>query len=55
MMTTRLNHLKRFKEMLCSAEALPAGDTPKPNGALQVEWFYMSFHPEDHVRYHKSG
>ncbi len=41
--------------MLCSAEALPAGDMPAPNNALKIEWFYMSFHQEDRNRYLESG
>ena len=37
MMTKSIDHLRRFKEMLCSAKALPAGDMPAPNDALKVE------------------
>ncbi len=37
------------------AEALPAGDIHPPNKALQLEWFYMSFHKEDMVKYVESG
>jgi hypothetical protein len=37
MMTKPINHLRRFKEMLCSAQALPAGDMPTPNDALKIE------------------
>jgi hypothetical protein len=37
------------------AEALPAGDMNPPNQALQLEWFYMSFHKEDRVKYVESG
>ena len=55
MMTKPFDHLRRFEEMLRSAEALPAGDMPGPNDALQVEWFYMSFHQEDRNRYLESG
>ena len=47
MMIKPLNQLCRFKEMLRSAKALPAGDMPASNNALKVEWFYMSFHQED--------
>jgi hypothetical protein len=54
MMTKTINHLCRFEEMLCSAEALPAGDMPTPNGALKIEWFCMSFHQEDRTRDLKS-
>jgi hypothetical protein len=55
MMTKPIDHLCRFEEMLCSAEALPAGDMPAPNDALKIEWFYMSFHQEDCNRYLESG
>jgi hypothetical protein len=55
MMTKPIDHLRRFKEMLRSAEALPAGDMPGPNDALKVEWFYMSFHQEDRNWYLESG
>jgi hypothetical protein len=55
MMTKLIDHLCRFEEMLCSAEALPAGDMPAPNNALKIEWFYMSFYQEDRTRYLKSG
>jgi hypothetical protein len=55
MMTKPIDHLRMFEEMLCSAEALPAGDMPTPNDALKIEWFYMSFHLEDRNRYLKSG
>jgi hypothetical protein len=55
MMTKPIDHLRRFEEMLRSAEALPAGDMPAPNNALKIKWFYMSFHLEDHNRYLESG
>jgi hypothetical protein len=34
---------------------LPEGDIPYPNAALQVEWFYMTFHHSDHAEYLRSG
>jgi hypothetical protein len=37
------------------AEAFPAGDMHPSNQALQLEWFYMSFHKEDRAKYVKSG
>ncbi len=55
MMTKPIDHLRRFEEMLRSAEALLAGNMPAPNDALKIEWFYMSFHQEDHNRYLESG
>jgi hypothetical protein len=55
MMTKPIVHLHRFEEMLCSAEALPAGNMPAPNNALKIKWFYMSFHQEDRNRYLESG
>jgi hypothetical protein len=33
MMQVPIDHLQRFKEMICTAEALPAGDMPPPNKA----------------------
>jgi hypothetical protein len=41
--------------MIWTAEAIPAGDTNPPSQALQLEWFYMSFHKEDRAKYVKSG
>jgi hypothetical protein len=55
MMMKPIDHLRRFEEMLRSAEALPAGNMPAPNDALKIEWFYMSFHQEDRNRYLESG
>ena len=34
---------------------LPEGDIPNPNTALQVEWFYMTFHRSDCTEYLCSG
>jgi hypothetical protein len=53
-MTKPINHLCRFKEMLCSAEALLTGNMPVPDDALKIEWFYMLFHQEDRTRYLES-
>jgi hypothetical protein len=55
MMQTPVEHLRRFEEMIRMAEALPAGDMHPPNQALQLEWFYMSFHQEDRAKYMESG
>jgi hypothetical protein len=55
MMQTPVEHLQRFEEMIQTAEALPAGDMHPPNQALQLEWFYMSFHKEDRAKYVESG
>ncbi len=41
--------------MIWTAEALLAGDMHPPNKALQLEWFYMSFHKEDRAKYVESG
>jgi hypothetical protein len=41
--------------MIRTAEALRAGDMHPPNQALQLEWFYMSFHQEDRAKYVESG
>jgi hypothetical protein len=50
-----VEHHQQFEEMIRMAEALPAGDMHPPNKALQLEWFYMSFHKEDWAKYVKSG
>jgi hypothetical protein len=50
-----LDHLHRFKEMLRIAQMLPEEDIPTPNAALQVEWFYMTFHRSDRAEYLRSG
>jgi hypothetical protein len=55
LLTSPLNHLYCFEEMLCITKLLPEGDLPPPNTALQVEWFYMSFHCSDHAEYVRSG
>jgi hypothetical protein len=41
--------------MIWMAAVLPAGDMHPPNQALQLEWFYMSFHEEDRAKYVESG
>jgi hypothetical protein len=53
MMQSPVEHLRRFEEMIRMAEALLAGDIHPPNKALQLEWFYMSFHKEDRAKYVK--
>ena len=50
-----MDHLHQFKEMLRISQMLPEGDIPTPNAALQVEWFYMSFHRIDRAEYLHSG
>jgi hypothetical protein len=55
MMQTPMEHLRRLEEMIRMAEALPARDMHPPNQALQLEWFYMSFHQEDRAKYVESG
>ena len=40
--------------MLRIKELLPAGDLATPNSALQVEWFYKSFHKSDRSEYVQS-
>jgi hypothetical protein len=50
-----LDHLHWFKEMLRIAQMLPEGDISTPNAALQVEWFYMTFHHSDCTEYLHSG
>ena len=55
LMMSPMNHLHRYQEMLRIAELMPAGDIPTPNEALQVEWFYMTFHKNDRSEYVQSG
>ncbi len=55
MMQFPVEHLWQFEEMIWMAVALPAGDMHPPNQALQLEWFYMSFHKEDRAKYVESG
>jgi hypothetical protein len=50
-----LDHLHWFKEMLRIVQMLPEGDIPTPTAALQVEWFYMTFHHSDRAEYLRSG
>jgi hypothetical protein len=44
-------HARRFKEMLQIAKALPAGNWLKPSEALALEWFYTSFHKNNHNKF----
>jgi hypothetical protein len=53
--TSPLDHLHYFGEMLRIMKLLPEGDLPPPNAALQVEWFYMSFHCLDRTEYVRRG
>jgi hypothetical protein len=55
LLVSPLDHLHWFKEMLRIAQMLPEGDIPTPNAALQVEWFYMTFHRSDRAEYLRSG
>ncbi len=41
--------------MMHVAGLLPKGNIPTPNKQLQVEWFYITFHKSDHVKYVQSG
>jgi hypothetical protein len=49
--TSPMDHLHQFREMLHIMETLPTGDIQTPNAALQVEWFYMSFHCAYRTKY----
>jgi hypothetical protein len=55
MMQSPMKHLCQFEEMIWTAAALPAGDMHPSNQALQLEWFYTSFHKEDRAKYVESG
>ncbi len=54
LLVSPLDHLHQFKEMLQITQMLPEVDIPNPNAALQVEWFYMTFHRSDHAEYLRS-
>jgi hypothetical protein len=54
LLVSSLDHLHQFKEMLQIAQMLPKGDIPAPNTALQVEWFYMTFHHSNRAEYLRS-
>ena len=55
LLTSPMDHLHWFQEMLHISELFPARDIPPPNAALQVERFYMSFHCSDCSEYVQSG
>jgi hypothetical protein len=55
LLTSPLDHIHHFEEMLHITKLLPEGDLPPPNAALQVEWFYMSFHCLDCADCIRSG
>ena len=48
-------HAQQFKEMLCNAEILPAGDIPKPSDALALQWYYMLYHKSDRKKFVLGG
>jgi hypothetical protein len=48
-------HAQRFKEMLCIAEILPAGNILKPSDALALQWYYMSYHKSDREKFVLGG
>jgi hypothetical protein len=54
-MTPHCTHARRFKEMLRTAKALPAGNWPKPLEALALKWFYMLFHNNNHNKFVTEG
>jgi hypothetical protein len=55
LLTSPLDHLHHFEEMLCITKLLSKGDIPTSNAALQVQRFYMSFHHSDCMEYIRSG
>ena len=55
LLTSPMDHLHRFQEILRISAKLPAGNIPEPNAALQVQWLYMSFHKNDRAEYIRSG
>ena len=44
-------HLHHFKEMLCIAELLPAGDIPKPSNELALQWHYILYQKSDREKF----
>jgi hypothetical protein len=48
-------HVHRFKEMLCIAEALLAGDMSKPLYTLGLQWYYMLLHKNDQTEFATAG
>jgi hypothetical protein len=55
LLTSPLDHLHCFEEMLRIMKLLPEGDIPTPNAALQVQWFSKSFHCLNCKEYIRSG
>ncbi len=55
LMTPLRMHTRQFKEMLCIAEALPAGNWSKPSEALALKWFYMLFHKNNCNKFITAG
>jgi hypothetical protein len=54
-MTPPCMHTQQFKEMVRTAKALPAGNWPTSLEALALEWFYMSFHKNNHDKFVTEG
>jgi hypothetical protein len=55
LLTLPCMHLHHFKEVLCIAKLLPAGDIPKPLDELSLQWYYMSYHKNDREKFVLSG
>jgi hypothetical protein len=55
LLTSPRAHSYRFKEMLQVAELLPTGNIPKPSDELSLQWYYMSYHKNDHEKLVLSG
>jgi hypothetical protein len=55
LLTTPMDHLHRFQEILCISVKLPAGNISEPNAVLLVQWLSMSFHKNDCAEHIRSG
>ena len=55
LLTSPRMHLHCFKEMLCIAELLPAGDIPKPLDKLALQRYYISYHKNNQEKFVLSG
>jgi hypothetical protein len=55
LLTSPRVHSHCFKEMLCIAKLLPAGNIPKPSDKLALQWYYMSYHKNDREKLVLSG
>jgi hypothetical protein len=55
LVTSPIEHLHQWKEMLCVPGLLPMGNIEMHSTSLQEGWFYMTFHKSDCAEYVQSG